>query len=101
MTAAECVANARAADADYQRVINGFVDAFRRALADERRRILHDPITAPGPLERLVAGVVSALCREVGAETSHWVGEIGTPVPFFPFPARSFEMRVRRGNIGC
>lgn len=95
MTAAECLRDARAADAAYQRPINALIDDFRRASPDERRAMVRDPITDAGPLEGLVAGVVSALCREVGLETPEWVGHIGSPEPFFPFPAESFAMRLR------
>lgn len=95
MTAVECLAAARGAGTSYQRVINGFVDEFRRASVDEQRRIVREPITVSGPLEGLLAAVLSALCRESGLEAPAWVGEIGSPEPFFPFPAESFEMRVR------
>ena len=95
MTASECLAQARAAGSGYQRSINAFVDDFRRATADDRRRMPRDPFAAAGGLEGLMAGVVSALCRETGTETPEWVGHIGSPEPFFPFPAQSFEMRVR------
>jgi hypothetical protein len=95
MTAAECLADSREAGPAYQRVINQFVDDFRRASVEERTLMVHDPITASGALEGLVAGVVSALCREAGPEAPEWVGHISSPDPFFPFPAESFEMRVR------
>lgn len=95
MTAAECLIEARSAGTAYQRTINAFIDDFRRALPEEQRAMVEDPVTRSGPLEGLVAGVVSALCREAGVETPDWVGHIASPEPFFPFPAESFEMRLR------
>lgn len=95
MTAVECLAGAREAGPAYQRVINQFIDDFRRASVEERALMVSDPITVSGSLEGLIAGVVSALCREAGPEAPEWVGHISSPEPFFPFPAGSFEMRVR------
>jgi hypothetical protein len=97
MTALECLNHAKAAgvDASYQLFVNEFIDDFRRATPEGRPALVSEPITAPGPLEGLVAAVVSTLCRETGTDTPAWVGEIGSPDPFFVLPARSFEMRLR------
>jgi hypothetical protein len=95
MTAVECVHEAHRLDRAYQRVVNQFVDDFRRASSDQRRAMIEAPIEQHGRLEGLVAGVVSALCRETATETPAWVGEVASPEPFFAFPAASFEMRVR------
>jgi hypothetical protein len=95
MTATDCLAAARRHGADYQRVVNTFVDEFRRADDAARRDMVRAPIVTLGELEGLVAAVVSALCRETGLEPPPWVGEVSSPEPFFPFPARTFAMRVR------
>lgn len=95
MTARECLRLAAASGSAYQRVVNAFVDEFRRASADERALAIADPIESSGQLEGLVAAVVSALCRESATPTPAWVGLIGSPTPFFAFPADSYEMRVR------
>jgi hypothetical protein len=95
MTAVECLIEAQHAGPAYQRVINGFIDEFRRALMTERLRMVRDSINEAGALEGLVAAVVSALCRETGVDTPAWVGQIGSPEPFFTFPSQSYEMRVR------
>jgi hypothetical protein len=95
MRAIDCVLEARRAGSGYQRAVNQFVDDFRRASGEERRSMVQNPIERSGPLEGLVAGTVSALCREVGLETPDWVGHIGSPEPFFALTAESFEMRVR------
>ena len=95
MTARECVAAARQAGDAFQRIINAFVDDFRRADARERDALTRDPIERSGTIEGLVAAVVSQLCRETGMPAPPWVQHIGSPVPFFAFPARSFELRLR------
>lgn len=95
MTARECVAAAAAAGDRFQPVINAFVDDFRRADAAGRDWMIRDPIGPRGRLEGLVAGVVSLLCRETATIAPAWLQRTGSPVPFFAFPARSFELRLR------
>jgi hypothetical protein len=95
MTAAECVALARAAGTSFQGPINAFIDAFRRASLEERKTMIDDPIGPPGRIEGLVAAVVSALCRRRGLVAPDWVSRTRSPEPFFAFPARSYALRVR------
>jgi hypothetical protein len=94
MTARECLGEAREAGPQFQRAINDFLDDFRRADSQLRKAMVASPIESSGPLEGLVAAVVSALCREAGMETPSWVGTISSPEPFFAFPARSYALRV-------
>jgi hypothetical protein len=95
MTARDCARQAASAGSAYQRVVNSFVDDFRAAGAAQRAAAVVDPVESSGPIEGLVAAVVSALCRETGTPTPAWVGATSSPVPFFAFPATSYEMRVR------
>jgi hypothetical protein len=95
MTAVECLESARSLGPDYQRSINAFVDAFRRADPVARASMVADAIAMPGQLEGLVAAVVSALCRELDVPAPAWVAAVHSPEPFFAFPARSFALRVR------
>lgn len=95
MTAVECLAAARSGGEHYQLPINEFVDEFRRSTCEQRAEMVAEPIVASGKLEGLVAAVVSALCRETDTPTPPWVSHIGSPEPFFPFPAKSYALRVR------
>ena len=95
MTARDCLREALREAAACQRVINQFIDDFRRGTTDERWRMVEEAIDSSGPLEGLVAAVVSALCREAGMQAPDWVGHVASPEPFFPFPADTFAMRVR------
>jgi hypothetical protein len=95
MTALECLAETRAAGAGFQRAVNAFVDAFRRASPEGRAAMVRDAIPASGRLEGLLAATVSALCREAGMAAPEWVARVHSPEPFFAFPARSFALRVR------
>jgi hypothetical protein len=95
MLARDCVRLARAAGSDYQRVVNTFIDELRRASAEEKARLVAEPVEESGTIEGLVSAVVSALCREAGIAAPKWVETIGSPEPFFAFPAAGFALRVR------
>jgi hypothetical protein len=95
MTAAELLRAAREAGEGFQGPVNEFVDEFRRASAEERQEMIVAPLPGPGTVEGLVAAVVSALCRETETPVPAWVGETYSPEPYFAFPARSFELRLR------
>jgi len=95
MKAIESLAEASALGSEFQQAVNEFIDAFRRAPPAERSEMVRDPIIRCGSLEGLIAAVVSALCREVGMPAPRWVETIGSPEPFFAFPAKSYALRVR------
>jgi hypothetical protein len=78
-----------------QRHVNAFIDEFRRGSLEVRRAMIAEGPGRPGPMEGLVAAVVSALCREVDMPPPSWVAEMHSPVPFFAFPARGFALRLR------
>ena len=79
----------------FQRYVNAFVDAFRRADSVKRREMIADGPPHSGRFEGLVAAVVSALCRETGDEAPEWVRVTHSPEPFFAMPARGFALRLR------
>jgi hypothetical protein len=95
MTVHDVLAAAAADDAAFQRLVNAFVDDFRRAGDGERAAMIADGPEHPGGREALVAAVVSSLCREVGMQVPAWTHTIYSPRPFFAFPARSFALRLR------
>jgi hypothetical protein len=80
--------------AHYQLPIGEFVDEYRRSSSEQRTAMIRDPQFECGPWEALLAGVVSSLCHEAAAPVPSWVDGISSPVPYFPFPAKSFAMRV-------
>jgi hypothetical protein len=95
VNAPECVALARSKGEHFQLAINAFMDELRSASPERRVAMVREPIERSGTIEGLVAGVVSALCRELDLEPPAWLTEIGSVEPFFAFPAKSFAMRVR------
>ena len=82
-------------DAEFQRLLNAFVDEFRASGQEHRRAIIAEGPERPGAREGLIAGAVSALCREVGLDVPPWVRETYSPQPYFALPARGFALRLR------
>ncbi|MCK6556353.1 hypothetical protein L6Q96_17495 [Candidatus Binatia bacterium] len=95
MTVAELLDACGADRERFQLHVNGFVDDFRAATPEERSAMVEVGPAYSGKIEGLVAAVVSALCREVGMATPAWTRSIGSPEPFFAFPAHGFALRLR------
>ena len=95
MTARDLLRICEEAGPEYQLHINDFVDDFRRAEESSRGAMVAEGPTEPGRLSGLIAGVVSALCREVGMAAPGWVETMYSPEPFFVLVARGFALRLR------
>ncbi len=95
MTVRDLLAAAQLGEVEFQRLVNAFVDEFRRADRGRRAAMITEGPPCSGRREGLVAAVVSALCRETGVPAPAWVREVGSPEPYFPFPARGFALRLR------
>ena len=95
MTVRDLLAASMLDDVSFQRLINAFVDEFRRVDGPRRAPMIADGPPHPGRREGLTAAVVSALCREVEMEPPAWVRDIYSPEPFFVVPARGFALRLR------
>jgi hypothetical protein len=97
LTAAECYERMLRLDtpAERQRILNQFIDDFRRAEAAERSESVATPIASSDALAALVAATVESLCVELGCRPPGWLQGITSPEPYFAFGARSFALRVR------
>jgi hypothetical protein len=95
MNAAELVRICTADSDALQLHISAFVDEFRSASPQAQASMAALGPEQSGRLEGLVAAVVSALCRETQIEAPAWIGGVHSPEPFFAFPSRGLELRVR------
>ena len=95
MSVRDLLAASQLGDVEFQRLVNAFVDEFRRANRGQRQAMIADGPGQPGKREGLIAAAVSALCREVKLEPPPWVRDIYSPEPFFAFPAHGFALRLR------
>ena len=95
MTVADLLDTCRVDAEHFQLHVNAFVDDFRAGTSEVRSAMVQVGPTSSGKIEGLVAAVVSALCREVGMAAPAWARSVGSPEPFFVFPARGFALRLR------
>jgi hypothetical protein len=90
------VLRACAADPEhFQLHVNAFIDAYRHASPLQRLASVAEGPECEGQIEGLLSAVVSALSRESRTAPPVWVTTVGSPEPFFAFPARSFALRLR------
>jgi hypothetical protein len=83
------------APSQFQLLVSGFIDDFRRAAPVDRWTTVEKGPSRSGKFEGLMSAVVRALCREMGMDAPEWVKTIHSPEPFFAFPARGLALRLR------
>ena len=66
MNAADLIATLRQGGIEAHVHVNAFVDEFRRATLERRVALVERGADRSGPMEGLVAAIVSQLCRETG-----------------------------------
>jgi hypothetical protein len=96
-TATDCYVALRqeATPAASQRILNQFVDDFRRSSVAERRSAVAEPVCAEDSTSAILAATIETLCAELDMMPPVWIRGLISPKPHFAFGAKSFELRVR------